>query len=144
MFNAPNNYGNSMQFGNMPTQFAIGMNWVSNIAEAERLELPPGGTAVFFDKVNDGMMYIRTRDSYNIYNTRVFNISEVQPKQPDSPYVTRVELEEMFQKFLGGATNDTLRTNDGEIPTINRTTSTSQSRGGTEFQKNDGNVAGNK
>lgn len=143
MFNAPNQFGNGMQFGNLPTQFAIGMNWVSSAAEAERLELPPGGTAVFFDKVNDGMMYIRTRDSYNIYNTRIFNYNEVQPKQPDSPYVTRTELEQMFQKFLGGASNDTLRTNDGEISTGN-SAATNQSRNGDECQKNDGNVRGGK
>ena len=100
-----NGYGN-------PPQYAIGMNWVSSINEAEQMELPPGGTAVFFDKVNDGLMYIRTRDSYNIYNTRTFNINEVKPIQPESPYVTRNELEEMFSRYLGGKTNDTVRTDE--------------------------------
>lgn len=94
-------------------QISPGINWVNSVQEVEQIELPPGGMAVFFDKVTDGMMYIRTRDSYNIYNTRTFTYSEIQPKQPDSQYVTRNELEEMFKRFFGGMNNDTVSANDG-------------------------------
>lgn len=93
-------------------QFSPGINWVSNAQEVDQVELPPGGVAVFFDKVTDGMMYIRTRDTYNIYNTRVFNYTEIKPRQPESPYVTRSELEELFQKFLGGGNNVTVQSNN--------------------------------
>lgn len=94
-------------------QFSAGINWVNSAQEVDQIELPPGGVAVFFDKVTDGMMYIRTRDTYNIYSTRVFSYSEIQPKQPESPYVTRSELEEMFQRFLGGGQNVTVQSDNG-------------------------------
>ena len=99
----------------MGTAPVIGMNWVENKAEIERSELPPGGQAVFFDKAND-VIYVRSRDSYtNVYTTRVLEYKELKPV---NPYVTRDELEEMFQKFLGGANNEPLRANE---PSTNAT-----------------------
>lgn len=95
-------------------RYSFGINWVEGLQEVSSVELPPGGSAVFIDKVNDGMMYLKTRDTFNVYNTRVFKMEEV-PQQPPvgGDYVTRKELEELFQKFLGGAQqNDTLRTDD--------------------------------
>lgn len=102
-------------------QFSAGINWVNNVQEVDQVELPPGGVAVFFDKVTDGMMYIRSRDTYNIYSTKVFSITEIKPKQPESPYVTRSELEEMFQRFLGGGNNVTVQPIDGAAATANGT-----------------------
>lgn len=113
-------------------QFSAGINWVNNVQEVEQIELPPGGMAVFFDKVTDGMMYIRTRDTYNIYNTRVFNYSEIQPKQPESQYVTRNELEEMFQRFLGGGQNVTVQPVNG---TANAADTADQSASGGKCKK---------
>lgn len=94
-------------------QFSSGINWVNSVQEVEQFELPPGGVAVFFDKVTDGMMYIRSRDTYNIYSTKIFSITEIKPKQPESPYVTRSELEELFQRFLGGVQNVTIQSANG-------------------------------
>lgn len=127
-------------------QFSAGINWVNNVQEVEQIELPPGGMAVFFDKVTDGMMYIRTRDTYNIYNTRVFNYSEIHPKQPESQYVTRNELEAMFQKFLGGVNNVTVQSTNGATDTANTTVANTadQSTGGSKRQENDADIAGNK
>lgn len=127
-------------------QFSAGINWVNSVQEVEQIELPPGGMAVFFDKVTDGMMYIRTRDTYNIYNTRVFNYSEIQPKQPESQYVTRNELEAMFQKFLGGGNNVTVQSANGAANTTNATgTNTAvQHTSGGEYKENDADIAGGK
>ena len=126
-------------------QFSAGINWVNNVQEVEQIELPPGGMAVFFDKVTDGMMYIRTRDTYNIYNTRVFNYSEIQPKQPESQYVTRNELEAMFQKFLGGVNNVTVQPTNGP-DTINATgaNTADQPAGSRKRKADDTNIAGSK
>lgn len=144
-------FQNQMSMGMNPyrvgmPQFSAGINWVNSVQEVEQIELPPGGMAVFFDKVTDGMMYIRTRDTYNIYNTRVFNYSEIQPKQPESQYVTRNELEAMFQKFLGGVNNVTVQSTNGAADTINTTVANTadQSTGGSKRKENDADIAGNK
>lgn len=115
-----NQMGMSQYRVGMP-QFSAGINWVNSVQEVDQFELPPGGVAVFFDKVTDGMMYIRSRDTYNIYSTKVFSITEVKPKQPESPYVTRNELEEMFQRFLGGMNNVTVQPTNGATGTANAT-----------------------
>lgn len=127
-------------------QFSAGINWVNNVQEVEQIELPPGGMAVFFDKVTDGMMYIRTRDTYNIYNTRVFNYKEILPKQQESPYVTRSELEELFQKFLGGGNNVTVQSANGAAaiagPAAN--TASDQSSGSSQRKTNGTDASGGK
>lgn len=126
-------------------QFSAGINWVNNIQEVEQMELPPGGMAVFFDKVTDGMMYIRTRDTYNIYNTRVFNYTEVQPKQLESPYVTRSELEELFQRFLGGGNNVPIQSANGPADTgAPNNTSSGQSAGSSQRKANGADASGSK
>lgn len=124
------------------SNFSLGINWVNSIQEVEQFELPPGGMAVFFDKVTDGMMYIRTRDTYNIYNTKIFSYTEIQPKQPESPYVTRSELEEMFQRFLGGANNVTVQPANRPESTANNTAS--QSAGDSERKADDENATRRK
>lgn len=121
-------------------QFSSGINWVNNVQEVDQMELPPGGMAVFFDKVTDGMMYIRTRDTYNIYNTRVFNYKEILPKQQESPYVTRSELEELFQRFLGGGNNVTVQSVNGSSDTAESANATTkQSTGGGKRKESDAN-----
>lgn len=140
MFQNQMNPMNPYQVG--MSQFSSGINWVNNVQEVEHVELPPGGMAVFFDKVTDGMMYIRSRDSYNIYSTRIFSYSEIKPKQPESPYVTRTELEEIFQKFLGGANNVIVQRNDGA--TANTPNTGNQSASGSECKTNGTNVADRK
>lgn len=128
-------------------QFSAGINWVNSVQEVDQFELPPGGVAVFFDKVTDGMMYIRSRDTYNIYSTKVFSITEIKPKQPESPYVTRNELEEMFQKFLGGANNVTLQSDNGANTTDatgSAAGTTSQSASNSKRKTNDTNTSGSK
>lgn len=126
-------------------KFSPGINWVNGLQEVDSFDLPPGGMAVFIDKVNDGMMYIRTRDIYNVYSTRVFKYSEVQTKQPDSPYVTRSELEELFQRFLGGGNNVTVQPTNG-TDTINAasTITTDQSAGSRKRKADDTDIAGSK
>lgn len=111
-------FNNPMQPYPMPgmDRYTVGMNWVNGATEVDSVELPPGANAVFFDKANDGIMYIRSRDRFSIYSpTRVFKIEEIVPKvSENSEYVTRSELEELFQRFLGGTVqNDALRTDDG-------------------------------
>lgn len=123
------------------SQFTPGINWVNSVQEVESFELPPGGMAVFFDKVTDGMMYIRTRDTYNIYNTRVYNYTEIKPKQPESPYVTKSELEEMFKKFLGGGNNVTVQPANGAEHSASPA---NQSAGGSQRKANDANITGGK
>lgn len=140
MFQNQMNQANPYMVG--MSNFSLGINWVNSIQEVERFELPPGGMAVFFDKVTDGMMYIRTRDTYNIYNTKIFSYTEIQPKQPESPYVTRSELEEMFQRFLGGANNVTVQSTNRSESTANSTTS--QSAGVGERKTDDENATGRK
>lgn len=143
MFQNQMNQANPYMVG--MSNFSLGINWVNSIQEVERFELPPGGMAVFFDKVTDGMMYIRTRDTYNIYNTKIFSYTEIQPKQPESPYVTRSELEEMFQRFLGGANNVTVQSTNRSESTANTTNNTaSQSAGTSERKANDENATGRK
>lgn len=143
MFQSQMNQTNPYMIG--MSNFSLGINWVNSIQEVERFELPPGGMAVFFDKVTDGMMYIRTRDTYNIYNTKIFSYTEIQPKQPESPYVTRSELEEMFQRFLGGANNVTVQPVNRPESTANTANNTaSQSTGTSERKTDDENVAGRK
>lgn len=90
-------------------QFTMGINWVDGINQVDNIELAPGGMAVFFDKTNDNMMYIRTRDRYSIYNTRIFKIEEQKPKQPESQFVTRTELEEMLTRIIGGMKNESVQ-----------------------------------
>ena len=140
MFQSQMNQTNPYMIG--MSNFSLGINWVNSIQEVERFELPPGGMAVFFDKVTDGMMYIRTRDTYNIYNTKIFSYTEIQPKQPESPYVTRSELEEMFQRFLGGANNVTVQPANRPESTANNTTS--QSAGDSERKADDENATRRK
>lgn len=143
MFQNQMNQANPYMVG--MSNFSLGINWVNSIQEVERFELPPGGMAVFFDKVTDGMMYIRTRDTYNIYNTKIFSYTEIQPKQPESPYVTRSELEEMFQRFLGGANNVTVQPANRPESTANTANNTaSQSAGTSERKTDDKNATGRK
>lgn len=105
-------------------QFSSGINFVNGVQEVEKFDLPPGGTAVFFDKGDENIMYIRSRDVYNIYKTRIYSFTEIQPKLPETPYVTRAELEEMFQRFLGGVNNVTVQPNNGATATAANATDT--------------------
>lgn len=141
-----NQIGMNPYMAGMP-KFSPGINWVNGLQEVDSFDLPPGGMAVFIDKVNDGMMYIRTRDIYNVYSTRVFKYSEVQTKQPDSPYVTRSELEELFQRFLGGGNNVTVQSANGANATGAASAESStagQSAGGRKRKTNDADVAGSE
>lgn len=96
------NQGNPYGFG--MAQISPGINWVESVQQAEQVELPPGCDIALLNK-NKDELYIRSRDRYNIYSTRIFELKEVTPVKQESQYVTRTELEEMFQRFLGGMNN---------------------------------------
>lgn len=114
----------------MPGNFNQGIIWVDNLQQAEQFELPPGGDIALFCKEKDEV-YIRSRDRYNIYSTKIFELKEITPVNPESQYVTRNELEEIFRKFLGGGNNVTLQQNEGAVTTSN-TEPPNKSSGGTK------------
>ncbi len=113
-----------------------GITWVENIQQAEQFELPPGCDVALFNK-NKDELYIRSRDRYNIYSTRVYELKEITPVKPESQYVTRNELEEMFQRFLGGINNVAIQSVNEQQPTEPDSTTANQSAGGSKRQKSD-------
>lgn len=135
-----NQVGMNPYMAGMPSM-NTGITWVENIQQAEQFELPPGCDVALFNK-NKDELYIRSRDRYNIYSTRIYELKEITPVKPESQYVTRNELEEIFQKFLGGGNNVALQSVNGAAAAnaSDSTGSADQSAGGGK-RKTDGTDA---
>lgn len=127
--------------------FNQGILWVENLQQAEQFELPPGCDVALFCKTKDEV-YIRSRDRYNIYSTKIYELKEITPVKPESQYVTRTELEELFQRFLGGARNDivqpNVRTEFADTKPTTDTGYTDQSSSGGKRKTNGANATGVK
>lgn len=116
-----------------------GMTWVESLQQAEQFELPPGCDIALFNK-NKDEVYIRSRDRYNIYSTRIFELKEITPVKQNSQYVTREEFEEILQKYLGGIGNVTVQPANRPTATAEPTVTTSQSAGGRKRKADDADI----
>lgn len=122
-------------------QFTQGMNWADSAQEVEKVELPPGTDIVIFNR-NKDELYIRSRDRYGYYKTRIFELKDITPEEKHDKYITRDEFESILKKYLGGIKNDTVQSNDGPKPDYEGTTN--QSAGGSQRKANDTGFAGSK
>lgn len=144
-------FQNQMGIGMNPygvgmNQFSQGMNWVDSLQDVEKVELPPGCDIVLFNK-NKDEMYIRSRDRYSFYKTRIYELKEITPVQNQDKYITRDEFESILQKYLGGMRNDIVQPNEWteSTNTANSVANTAdQSTGGSKRKENDADIAGNK
>lgn len=109
-------FQNQMGMGMNPynvgmNQFAQGMNWIDSAQEVEKVELPSGADIVIFNR-NKDELYIRSRDRYGYYKTRIFELKDITPEERQDKYITRDEIESILQKFFGGMRNDTVQQNE--------------------------------
>lgn len=111
-------------------QFSQGMNWIDSAQEVEKVELPPGADIVIFNR-NKDELYIRSRDRYGYYKTRIFELKDITPEERQDKYITRDEIESILQKYLGGMRNDTVQQNERSELT-NAGNESNQSSGGTK------------
>lgn len=118
-------------------QFTQGMNWIDSAQEIEKVELPPGADVVIFNR-NKDELYIRSRDRYGYYKTRVYELNDITPEERQDKYITRDEIESILQKYLGGMRNDTVQSNDGSADAAN-TTGSSQPASCSKRKESDAN-----
>lgn len=128
-------FQNQMSIGMNPygvgiNQFSQGMNWIDSAQEVEKVELPPGADIVIFNR-NKDELYIRSRDRYGYYKTRIFELKDITPEERQDKYITRDEIESILQKYLGGMRNDTVQQNERSELT-NAGNESNQSSGGTK------------
>lgn len=128
-------FQNQMGMGMNPygvgiNQFSQGMNWIDSAQEVEKVELPPGADIVIFNR-NKDELYIRSRDRYGYYKTRIFELKDITPEERQDKYITRDEIESILQKYLGGMRNDTVQQNERSELT-NAGNESNQSSGGTK------------
>lgn len=128
-------FQNQMSIGMNPysvgmNQFSQGMNWIDSAQEVEKVELPPGADIVIFNR-NKDELYIRSRDRYGYYKTRIFELKDITPEERQDKYITRDEIESILQKYLGGMRNDTVQQNERSELT-NAGNESNQSAGGTK------------
>lgn len=121
------------------TGFNQGILWVDSLQQAEQFELPPGCDVALFCKAKDEV-YIRSRDRYNIYSTKIYELKEITPVKPESQYVTRTELEELFQRFLGGGNNVPVQQIDESSGTTATANTADQSPSGGKRKAYDANA----
>ena len=111
----PTYYGQMQQ--QKPAQTILkGINWVDGIDEINRTDLPLGEFAVFFDKNQNGVMYIKSRDSLGLYSLKTFKYEEVTNESQNSEYVKKSELKQLFDEWRKEEMNERLVS---EIPATN-------------------------
>lgn len=127
---APNGY-NQNRFNAFapPTSNAVdnSITWVRGIDGVNAYELAPNSNVLLMDSENEGIFYIRVRDSAGMYNLRTFKYEEITNQS--NTYVQKTEFEqsmkeikEVLKKIEGVTTNgeqsisanDTKPTNPGE------------------------------
>ena len=78
-----------------------GIMWCRGIEGAKAWQLLPNTNVLLLDSEVDGIFYIKSSDNIGMCTIRTFKFEEVVEEQKEeSQYVTKKELEEMFQKYL--------------------------------------------
>ena len=100
-----NNYGINPAYQSPMRYPSISNNitWVKGADEANAYQLFPNSNVLLMDSENEGVFYIKTRDTMGLSHLRTFKYEEVNPIEEKktevdlSNYVTREELQKLLE-----------------------------------------------
>lgn len=100
-----NNYGINPAYQS-PMRYSPSSNnisWVRGADEANAYQLFPNSNVLLMDSENEGIFYIKTRDTMGLSHLRTFKYEEVNPAEEKktevdlSNYVTKEELQKLLE-----------------------------------------------